>query len=143
MKLYSITEDSPCPDLTFEGFESSVWFGINNLIASTQQGEGSLVRAAYEGTECYSALWAIPYTSNKVELFFLTRSGSSAITSSNPMHHHVTALTKDAKAYAAALGVSVFYLRTSRGQHSFIAKRFPEWEVSETGNLAEATLEVL
>lgn len=140
MNLYSIVGDSPCPNLTFEGFENSCWFGLNNLVMATQLGEGRLVRAAYEGTECYSALWAIFNTSTTAELFLLTRSGASATTSSDPMHHHVSGLTSDAEAYAAALGVSGFYMRTTRGGSSFLADRFPEWDVKVTGKMAEATL---
>jgi len=65
----------------------------------------------------------------------------SAAAVRDPNHHHVTALTKDAAAYAEFLKVALFKIRTKRPL-SFMRSRFPEWSSYEAGGVVHATLEV-
>ena len=143
MSVYSIIDENPIPDMTFEGFDSSI-FGFSCNLSFLRNQEGfDLIRVVCEDGECLSVLFSVPRGNGRSELYLLARAGLSAETTSNVHHHHITALTADANAYADALGVSEFYIRTTQLRAQFLSTRFPEWVATETGNLSEATLEVL
>ena len=105
-------------------------------------GEAFLLRAVHDGFTCLSALWGIPQGDGHMELVLMARDGQSRRTVSDPSHHHVTALTRDAKAYAEALNMKGFLIRTSTRRPGFFAKRFPEWDAVTVDGVNLAILEV-
>jgi hypothetical protein len=143
MNVYSVIGSEPCPDLSFSNFIDVGSYSVRNLLSAKSCGQAELVRAVYEGNECYSALWSVAHAENKAELILMTRSGVSSETASNTDHHHVTALNRDVEAYASALNVSGFFIRTTKMQARFFSSRFPDWDISVEGRLLKATLEVL
>tara|TARA_R110002153_G_scaffold169552_1_gene322416 strand:- start:1559 stop:1993 length:435 start_codon:yes stop_codon:yes gene_type:complete len=144
MNLYSIIGSEPCPDLSFSNFINVGWFGVNNLLAAKKCGQAELVRAVYKiDNECHSALWSVARAENKAELILMARDGMSSTNSTNRDNYHITAIGDEAAAYASALNVSGFYIRTTRMQATSFSRRFPEWDVSVEGHLLKATLEVL
>jgi hypothetical protein len=143
MNVYSVIGSEPCPDLSFSNFIDVGSYSARNLLSAKRCGQAELVRAVYEGNECYSALWSVAHAENKAELILMARNGMSTINSSNSSNHHLTAINNEAAAYASALNVSGFYIRTTKMQARFFSSRFPEWDVSVEGRLLKATLEVL
>tara|TARA_R110000772_G_scaffold119291_1_gene225267 strand:+ start:2337 stop:2759 length:423 start_codon:yes stop_codon:yes gene_type:complete len=140
MEIYSIIDNTPRPALLFNNFTPDILPLISGPVAS----KIVLLRATHLNNEVYAALFGVPCADNSFELYLFAQEGKSAETSSNAVHHHVTALTKDAKAYATKLGTTKFFIRTITRKPEFFTERLPEWESHiNNRNVTYATLEVL
>jgi hypothetical protein len=145
MNLYSITEGGALPELTYEGFNTAI-LPVNQNIPALLKYEGvNMVRATYDDEgACHSLLMSVPMSNDgaTVQFYLIAKDGHPHLTATDPMHHHVSAVTANATAYAAALGVNCFYIVTNRMQSSTFSQRLPEWDLVEGPYNVNAKLEI-
>lgn len=129
MTVHSILYDMP-PDLDM----TPVWHPY-----LTGPRPFQVARVAYRAGKAQSAL----FVANDGEILLTAAPGISVETTTNPEHHHVTALTAQRGAYAAALGVDKFWMIYRNGKAHFVSQRFPEWTQRQThGDTTVFDLEV-
>ena len=138
MQLYTITSGEPRPWLAYSDFDAN----HAHLVAAEGLGQAFLLRACHEGFSAFSALFGVICGEGTVELFLFARSGQSRRTLTDTMHHHVSELTKDAKAYADAVGAQKFIIRVSNRTPDFLSRRFPDWEAIDVDGMGYAELAV-
>ena len=141
MQLYSITSGEQRPWLAFTDFDTRSSYSIPIMISAEGAGQAFLLRACHEGFSAMSALWGLLGDDGTMELFLFARAGQTRRTVSDPMHHHVSELTKDAKAYADAVGARRFIIRVANRTPDFLSRRFPDWEAIDVDGLGYAVLE--
>jgi len=140
MQVYSCLDERR-PSLAFNGLSGSSWFQIYTLLASEEEGNAVLLRACYEGFAVATCLWGVRF-GDHMELVLISREDMTKEAVYNPVHHHVTEMTRNASAYAEKLGVVGFTMRSSTRQLDFFAKRFPEWDSAMIDGVVFATLKV-
>lgn len=141
MNLYTYP-DGTRPPLTFNGLEGHAWYRIHILLGSEESGKSALLRACYEDdlavTTC---LWGYRM-GDHMELALMSRPDMTQQAASDPIHHHITALTRDASLYISKLGIKGFIMRTNTRGPNFFATRFPQWSSSFINGLDVSVLEV-
>jgi len=139
MEVYTVTGETPPPLLTFSGFTGA----ILELRTAVDHNQAVLIRAVHDGAVCASCLFGAKLMDGTMELYLFSKQGQSHDTSTNRVHHHVSELTANATAYADALGVKKFLIRSATFRKGFLKSRFEGWHeyVDDIGTVT-ATLEV-
>ena len=137
MQIYTVTSGEPRPWLAFTAFDAN----HAHLVTAEGMGQAFLLRACHEGFSAFSALWGALHDDGTMELFLFSRVGQSRRTVADTMHHHVSELTKDAKAYADAGGARRFTIRVANRTPGFLSRRFPDWEAIDVDGMGYAVLE--
>lgn len=89
--------------------------------------KGRIIRCVYDHNGVISVLSGM-HMKDGVHLFIGSRPNVSVETWANPIHHHITILSKNPEEYAKLFNTKRFVFEYRRhDKESFLKKRFPEW----------------
>jgi len=90
---------------------------------------GRLIRCVYDHNGIISALTGM-HLNNGVNLLLRARQNVSTETWTNPIHHHISILSRNPRPYAEKFNTQRFVLEyRRRDKESFLKDRFPDWNV--------------
>jgi len=104
---------------------------------------GRIIRCVYDHNGVISVLSAT-HLSDGVHLLLSARPNVSAETWLNPIHHHISILSENPKAYAEKFNTKRFVIEYRRaGKESFLKQRFPKWNYIGVSGEGYAVMELI
>lgn len=120
MEIQTILDDGPPRELSYVNFDRRDPFGVRLFLDV----EVPPLRVAHVDGVAVSALFAAAGSDGVAELYLYGVNERSSKSS----HYHITELTKNAGAYAKAIGVKAFRVTFRHGRDAFLKRRFPKWK---------------
>jgi hypothetical protein len=91
---------------------------------------GQPLRIVYNHNGIVSALTALVQDDGTADVVLYAADGNILLTTSDPIHHHISIMTPNKHKYAQKIGASKFRMTLERvGKDAFMQNRFSAWQL--------------